>query len=310
MTQPILHHYPQSPVTEKVRVVLGMKSLHWHSVIIPRLPPKPDLMPLTGGYRRTPVMQIGADIYCDSQCIIREIDRRFPEPTLFPGNTAGLAWGISRWTDGPLFINTIAVVLGAAEDLPEDFAADRGRLYFGPDFELSKLQQGVLDNVVQLQAQLGWIEANLAGDEEYLSGPAPGLIDALAYYLVWFIRGRWAAGPEFLAGFPSLVQWEQRIRDIGHGQAEEMEAAQALSIARNSQPSDATEDDHVDPGGLCRGESVLISPIGEGGDPEVAGDIHHIGPDQVSIARHDEQAGDVVVHFPRTGYQIRSTGNH
>lgn len=23
-------------------------------------------MPLTGGYRRTPVMQIGADVYCDS----------------------------------------------------------------------------------------------------------------------------------------------------------------------------------------------------------------------------------------------------
>jgi hypothetical protein len=27
-------------------------------------------------------MQIGADIYCDSQCIIRELQRRFPEPTL------------------------------------------------------------------------------------------------------------------------------------------------------------------------------------------------------------------------------------
>ena len=29
--------------------------------------PRPDLMPMTGGYRRTPVMQIGADIYCDTQ---------------------------------------------------------------------------------------------------------------------------------------------------------------------------------------------------------------------------------------------------
>ena len=74
MTELILHHYPQSPVSEKVRVVLGLKGLSWRSVEIPRLPPKPDLMPLTGGYRMTPVMQLGADVYCDSQCIIREIE--------------------------------------------------------------------------------------------------------------------------------------------------------------------------------------------------------------------------------------------
>ena len=92
MTEVILHHYPQSPVSEKVRVALGIKGLDWHSVRIPRLPPKPDLMPLTGGSRLTPVMQAGADVYCDSQCIIRELERRFPEPTLFPGGAAGLAW--------------------------------------------------------------------------------------------------------------------------------------------------------------------------------------------------------------------------
>lgn len=69
----IFHAYPQSPVAEKVRVAFGIKGLAWRSVEIPRLPPKPMLTALTGGYRRTPVMQIGADIYCDSQCIIREL---------------------------------------------------------------------------------------------------------------------------------------------------------------------------------------------------------------------------------------------
>ena len=76
----ILHDYPQSPVSEKVRVVFGVKGLNWKSVEIPRLPPKPNLMPLTGGYRLTPVMQIGADIFCDTKCIIHELDRRFPDP--------------------------------------------------------------------------------------------------------------------------------------------------------------------------------------------------------------------------------------
>ena len=133
MAEIILHHYPQSPVAEKARVALGIKGLAWDSVIIPRVPPKPDLMPLTGGYRRTPVMQIGADIYCDSQCILRELERRHPEPSLIPGQSAGLVWGVSRWTDGPLLDLAVRVVLGAqAEDLPADFAADRGRLYLGP----------------------------------------------------------------------------------------------------------------------------------------------------------------------------------
>ncbi|MEE9266998.1 MAG: glutathione S-transferase N-terminal domain-containing protein, partial [Gammaproteobacteria bacterium] len=136
MTDIILHHYPQSPVAEKVRVVLGMKNVSWHSVQIPRLPPKPDLMPLTGGYRRTPVLQVGADIYCDSQCIIRELERRCPQPTLFPNNAAGLPWAVSRWTDGPLFTSIIGAVMGAqADELPEEFASDRGRLYFGPNFD-------------------------------------------------------------------------------------------------------------------------------------------------------------------------------
>ena len=79
MQEIIFHHYVASPFSEKIRVVLGMKGLAWRSVEIPNMMPKPDLMPLTGGYRKTPVMQFGADIYCDTQIIIRELERRFPD---------------------------------------------------------------------------------------------------------------------------------------------------------------------------------------------------------------------------------------
>ena len=122
MPEVILHHYPESPVSEKVRVCLGIKGLDWHSVRIPRLPPKPELMPLTGGYRLTPVMQIGADVYCDSQCIIRALEARYPEPSLFPGGAYGMVWGVSRWTDGPVFRCAIAVVLAdSADSMPAEF---------------------------------------------------------------------------------------------------------------------------------------------------------------------------------------------
>ncbi|MDH3509928.1 MAG: glutathione S-transferase N-terminal domain-containing protein, partial [Gammaproteobacteria bacterium] len=66
MTDIILHHFDLSPFAEKIRLALGFKNLSWRSVQIPLIMPKPDLTALTGGYRKTPVMQIGADIYCDT----------------------------------------------------------------------------------------------------------------------------------------------------------------------------------------------------------------------------------------------------
>ena len=84
MTPLILHHYPQSPVAHKVRMALGIAGASWQSVEIPRLPPKPLLVPLTAGYRRTPVLQIGADIYCDSQNIAHAIEQSDAPHRLFP----------------------------------------------------------------------------------------------------------------------------------------------------------------------------------------------------------------------------------
>ena len=110
----ILHHFDRSPFSEKIRVVFGHKGLSWRSVRIPQIMPKPDLMPLTGGYRRTPVMQIGADVFCDTQIIIREIERRFPSPTLFPPGAAGVPWGLSSWTDRAFFQNAVNLVFGDA----------------------------------------------------------------------------------------------------------------------------------------------------------------------------------------------------
>ena len=108
----ILHHFDRSPFSEKIRVVFGHKGLSWRSVRIPQIMPKPDLVPLTGGYRRTPVMQIGADVFCDTQIIIREIERRFPSPTLFPVGVVGVPWALGSWTDRAFFQNTVNLVFG------------------------------------------------------------------------------------------------------------------------------------------------------------------------------------------------------
>jgi len=47
---------------ERIRRILAFKKMAWRSVEQPMMAPKPDLTPLTGGNRRIPVLQIGADV--------------------------------------------------------------------------------------------------------------------------------------------------------------------------------------------------------------------------------------------------------
>ena len=301
----IFHHYPQSPVSEKVRVAFGIKQLAWHSVEIPRVPPKPLLMPLTGGYRRTPVMQIGADIYCDTQCMLRTIEQRFPEPTFFPGGSVGMAWGVSRWTDGSLFDQAVKLVLGAAADqLPEAFAADRGRLYLGPDWDLQKVKADLPHIIAQLRGQFGWMDQRLQG-RSFMLGDSPGLPDALAYYVVWFIRGRWAGGPDLLSQFPALEAWEARIQALGHGTPTELSAEDALAIAQAAETATPETSDALDPQGLKPGMRVEVVPDVDGGDPPVAGSVRMVSRDTIAVLRDDDQVGTVCVHFPRVSYRVR-----
>ena len=306
MAEVILHHYPQSPVSEKVRVALGIKGLDWRSVTIPRLPPKPELTPLTGGFRLTPVMQIGADVYCDSQCILRELERRFPEPSLLPGGADGIVWGVSRWTDGALFTNVVALVfIDAGEAMPAEFWADRGMLYFGADFDQDAIRARLPEILASLRAQLGWMEARAATGRTFMLGDKPGLPDALCYYLVWFIRGRYSEGAEFLSQFPKLCAWEKRVAALGHGNPSNMSAAEALEIARDAKPATPEAVDPGDPLGLAPGDTVQVRPEGMDGVPAVTGTLRFLDPQTVVLDRDDEQVGQVSVHFPRVGYRIR-----
>jgi glutathione S-transferase len=304
MNEIILHHYPASPVSEKVRVALGIKKLAWRSVEIPRVPPKPDVMPLTGGYRRTPVMQIGADVYCDSHCILRELQRRHRKPDFFPGDSEGVTWALGRWTDA-MFDTAVRLSMGAnADQLPEAFLDDRGRLFFGPDWNKDKLKAGVPHVAAQLRAQLGWIDRQLADGRTYLPGAVPGLFDALCYYLVWFVRARWQGGVGLMAQFPKLEAWEARVKAIGHGRPTPMMPAEAIEIARAAQPATVEGGDAGDPQGLRPGQKVAVVADLDSGEAPVEGTIRRVDIDTIAILREDPRAGSVCVHFPRVGYRV------
>lgn len=301
----ILHHYPQSFVSEKVRLVLGIKELPWHSVEIPRMPPKPDLMPLTGGYRLTPVMQIGSDVYCDSQIIIREIQRRHPEPTLFPGGGGGMVWGIGRWTDEILFKIVLRDVFGRkGSAMPREFLDDRLPLFFEDGATVEQLAGELGHNRDQIRAQFGFMDERIGAGRKFMLGDHPSLSDAFCYYLIWFFRHQDPDGPRILEEFEHLLAWEARMRAIGHGRPTPMDSKRALEIARATAPMTREAADPRDPRGLKPGDRVEIISYQCAGAGAVKGVLVASDAQEVAILRRDELVGDIVVHFPRAGYRV------
>src|SRR5215831_2078655 len=176
MHEIILHHYPASPFSEKVRLTFGLKGVPWRAVEQPNIMPKPELLPLTGGYRKIPVMQIGADVYCDSQCIVRELERRFPKPSVHAGGEA-TSWAFAVYSDRVLFMATVVLIFGMMGDqVSPEFAEDRTKL-MGPGqaFNPAAMKAGVPLMKESLRAQLTWLESQLADGRAFLTGPAAGL---------------------------------------------------------------------------------------------------------------------------------------
>lgn len=301
----ILHHYANSPFSEKVRLIFGAKGMAWQSVHIPSVMPKPDVVALTGGYRRTPILQRGADVWCDTALIARVLDRAQPEPPLYPVGAAGASKLLAQWADGTLFWAVIPytlqpqglthVMAGVPPEGLKAFAADRA------PFTAGMVRQTPADAAVALTHYLGWLEEQLADGREFLCGGVPSIADFSVAHCVWFVH----LAPPMTAIFdphPRLRAWYARMTAFGHGTPTVMKSGEALALAAQSSSHEACR---VEPGlGFEAGEAVTVSPIDYGRDP-VAGVLVGLDADEVVIRRHDERAGTLHVHFPRIGFQIR-----
>jgi glutathione S-transferase len=300
MSELILHHFDWSPYAEKARVLLGIKGLAWRSVQIPMVRPKPDLTALTGGYCKTPVLQVGADIYCDTSCIARELEARFPRPTFFPAGDTGVAYAMSTWAD-TFFTAGAGLSMGLNDQLPADLVQDRREFFTHMDFD--SFRATAPHAFGQLLANVVLLEEQLADGRDFLTGDRPGLADATAYYVTWMCRGFIASAGDLFRPFTRLAAWEARVRDIGHGTRTEMDAAAAIAIARAATPSSGTGVAAGDPSGLRAGQHVTVTPDDYGKVP-VAGELVTLDHYRIAVRRVDDRAGELVVHFPRLGYVV------
>lgn len=299
MAEMILHHYDLSPFCEKVRLAFGHKGLAWRSVEIPIWPPRPDTVPLTAGYRRAPVLQVGADVYCDTLLILREIERRCPAPTLFPAGTRGLAAALGWYAETTLFIPAAKVTTSEIGDaIPDAFVQDR-IAFMGEDFGRQASLRALPRNCQRVDAQLRLLAEILADGRPFLLGEALSAADLAAYHVPWFVRKNGGPAVEAMLPLAPLDGWMARVAALGHGQRRDMAAAEALDIARAAEPEpvgpfrDAAS-------GLAAGDAVAI--LSDAANDPIHGRLAYADAEEIVIRNEPPGLGAIHTHFPRLGY--------
>lgn len=308
MTELILHHYPTSPFAEKARLMLGYKGLAWKSVFIPMVSPKPDLVALTGGYRKTPVLQIGADIYCDTALIADVLEHLQPQPALYPEPIKGLARTLAQWADSTLFWTSMAYNMqpqGRAQlfgntpaEVARAFAEDRKAMSMG------RVNQRPLDAAAAYKSYLRRM-SDMLGDWPFLLGEVPCLADFSMYHPLWFTRVRTPVLADILLATPTLLEWMERMAAMGHGAMEELDAPAAIAVAAASTPAPLHDDFFQDEHGIPLGSRVTVNAESFG--PETTeGELIAATRLHYTLRRTDPRAGTVHVHFPRIGYSLKA----
>jgi glutathione S-transferase len=307
MTTLILHHYPTSPFSEKVRLILGHKQLPWQSVIIPRIMPKPDVLALTGGYRRTPFLQIGADIYCDTALICDVLEDHQTEPTLYPPQLKGVARVLAQWADSTLFWAAMghnlspkgaaALFAGQPPEAAQAFAADRGAMRTN----MTSLRPG--DASAAYRSYLRRL-ANMLDDQPFLLGDAPCVADFAAYHPLWFSRVVNPAMAGILDAAPGVIDWMDRLAAIGHGTIAKFTSTEAITVAAAAEPAPLQDEAFQDEHGIALGSYVSIAADAFGTEP-TEGILRAATRTRYTLECQDDRAGRLHVHFPRIGFVLK-----
>lgn len=299
MAELILHHYPTSFFAEKIRRIFAYKDVPWRSVEQPMLMPKPDLTPLTGGLRRVPVLQIGADVYVDTACIARRLERLHPEPRCFPADQA-VASLLEDWADRRFAFELVgSVILDMLPDLPPGALDDRAKM--SPAFSEQAIRASAPHAMSQALVSLDRLEAQLRS-RRFLLGDAFTIADAACFHPIWFLRHSERLFAAVTAR-PNLAAWFARIQGFGPGRGEPMAPAEALAVARTFDPTDVNGAERATDSRITLGEPVVVT-ADDYGTEACRGTAVRVTAEEVTLRRHDPALGEIAVHFPRIGYRI------
>jgi len=312
MSEIILHQFAASPFSEKLRLVLGFKGLAYKSIEVPAIMPKPDVVALTGGYRRTPFLQMGADIYCDTALICEVLEKLQPKPTLYPTANSALTRIFAQWADSTFFWAAVTHNRGpkgagsqfaaALNDPMAAVFADRKAM----GFDVTWFEPGDATPVY-----LNYLDrlTNMLAGQPYLFGHQPCIADFCAYHPIWLVHIRGKDSADLLQRYPDVKAWTERMKAIGHSDWEEISSTQAIGLAESSEPLSISagplaNTEFVNDHDIALGTQVSISAESFGREPTV-GQLVAATAQHFSLRRVDPRAKTVHVHFPRMGYVMK-----
>jgi len=301
MQELVLYHYAMSPFGEKTRAMLGYAGLSWQSVTVREMLPRPVLDILAGGYRKIPVAQLGADVFCDTRAIAREIARLGDKPELILEQQPEEVQAFVRETDLQVFL---ACVIAASDGRMLKKLIRETSLFTTLRFLKDRISMGRKSRVKAMKGpqakarvltQMAQMESMLTQD--FLFGPTPCIADFSAYHGLWFVSE--LAGKPWLRDYPKVRAWMTRMQAFGHGQMAGITADQALDIARNAEPRSAeVTSDHP-----LTGQTVDVAPDDYGRDP-VRGRLLSADDTLILLERTHPRVGTVNVQFPAQGFAI------
>ncbi|AZT84757.1 glutathione S-transferase family protein [Marinobacter sp. NP-4(2019)] len=301
MQELVLYHYAMSPFSEKTRAMLGYADLDWQSVTVREMPPRPTLEAIAGGYRKIPVAQNGADIFCDSRSIAVEIARLSGRNELILEQQSADVQAFVREADLSLFL---ACVIAASDgrmlkkliketSLLNAFRFLKDRINMGRKARVKAVRGPeakalVLDHMANMESML---------EQDFLFGDSPCIADFSAYHGLWFVCD--LAGKPWLRDYPRVRDWMTRMKAFGHGRPSDITEDQALDMARNSIPRDLDNDS---PHPLI-GQTVVVAPDDYGREP-VQGVLVFGDDNAIILAREHPRTGVLHVHFPTQGFTM------
>lgn len=302
MADLILHHYPMSPFSEKVRAMLGYAGLSWQSVTVREMPPRPKLEALTGGYRKIPVAQAGADVFCDTKAIGREIGALAGKPELALENNSEEVQAFVRDVDLNVFLACIIgssgpgmlVKLAKSTSVMNALRFLKDRISIGRTAKVSALTPKQAR--AKIREHLDRLEGML--DSDFLFGDSPCIADFSAYHGLWYVRD--LAERPVMKGYPKVNAWLDRIQAFGHGTIKEISQDDALAQGRGVEPR-AVEAHGKDP---LLGKPVSIAPDDYARDP-VVGTLVASSDNESILRLESEDLGVLHLHFPKEGFRVR-----
>lgn len=299
----IIHQYTHEPAfSVKTRLMLGFKNAEWFAVNHPTILPKPDLTPLTAGYRQIPVAQVGADIHLGSDLVMALLEARVPQPSLTRFCGAGLGRGLAHWAEDNLFWLVVLIVCGSDFESTkrEDFNEDRRQMLPGI-YDPAAMKAALPGNLQQLRAHLDLIERQLADGRCFMLGDEPDITDISLYFPLDFL-GHCRNGNEHIPSqYPAISAWMPRVAALGHGRRTELSGSEAIAIARAASPAAlavSTVGEGPQPGDRVRVTWAAYSPT------DLVGEVVEAHPRKLAVQWHSPEAGDLVIHLPRSAGQI------